>query len=314
MQLSSAPSFTSESRTLGILEFGTNSLKLHLYSKDVDRYEPVRAEWEVGLDIYARGGFEEETIAAAMEHVEQLLERCQIQEIEDLFGIATGVFEEVPIDGFRERINRQLGIPLRVLSRREQAQLLHLGFKDRVRERPAMVFDLGCGHLETVYLGKGQSAQTLCKSLPLGVIRVHHVASFGSGEWDEEEAERYIREHLRVANLFPVPSIHGTGGTVRAIARLAGKTELSRDILKKVEDEIRLHGPPSFFSPRRQAIFLPGVVTMRRLLEHVGAGVVRHHKVNLGTVLMGEILPLYRSMGSRLRDIFVDRDVEILNW
>ena len=314
MQLSSAPSSSSVSRTLGVLEFGTNSLKLHLYSKDLDRYEPVRAEWEVGLDIYVRGGFEEETIGAAMEHVEKLLERCQVQKIEDLFGIATGVFEEVPIDGFRERLHRQLGIPVRVLSRREQAQLLYLGFKDRVLERPSMVFDLGCGHLETVYLGKGQSPQTLCKSLPLGIIRIHHVASFGSGDWDEAQAERYIREHLRGANLFPVPSIHGTGGTVRAIARLAGKTELSRDVLKRVEDEVRQNGPPSFFSPRRQAIFLPGVVTMRRLLEHVGASVVRHHKVNLGTVLMGRILPLYHTMGSRLRDIFVDREVEILSW
>ncbi len=300
---------------LGVLELGTNSLKLHRSKGDRERYQPVRSECEVGFDICSTGRLATDTMAEAIEHVARLLTRCEVEEVDTIVGVATGVFGEVEnLEEFLARLRREVGVPVRVLSPAEQAQLLYLGFADRVTERPAMVFDLGCGRLEVVYLGVGEGRRYLHDSLPLGVIRLHQVASLLSGVLDEESARRYIEVKLRDAKRFSVPSAHGTGGTIRVLAQVAQTPELTREVLERVEREIRINGPPQFFSPRRQSILLPGVFIVRRLLDHVDASVVHHHRVDLGVVLLERLQPFYRSVGARLREVFVDREIDILNW
>ena len=165
------------SKMLGVLELGTNSLKLHPYSMDGEVHEPIRVEWEVGFEVYSKGRFSSSTIQNAVEQVKKILGDRRDGELEDVFGVATGVFEDAEnTSELLDQLDRDLDVPVRVLTGAEQARLLFLGFRERVSERPAMVFDLGCGRLEKVYLGGGNLY--LHDSLPLGVILLHHHACF----------------------------------------------------------------------------------------------------------------------------------------
>ncbi|MBI4587068.1 MAG: hypothetical protein HY717_23910 [Planctomycetes bacterium] len=310
MKSSVLPTASMRASTLGVLELGTNSLKLHLYSQELDRFEPFRLEWEVGFEVYSSGRFSEDTIDEVLDSVRGLLGRCGVSERGDLFGIATGVFQDAEnTDILLDRLNGDLAIPVRVLNGAEEARLLIHGFQIHVSQRPAVVFDLGGGRLEMVFLGAGQSY--LHETVPLGVIQVNHLASFGSGSWQEEVAVRWIREHLRNAKSVNVDEVHGTGGTVKAISQVAGTSHLDLDILKAVEEVTRRLGAPKFLSPRRQAIFLPGVIIVRHILEHVGARVLHHQRVDLGEVFMERLCSCYKALGGGLKRAFMDHELEI---
>src|SRR5437867_3929380 len=89
----------TSSHTLGVLELGTNSLKLHLYSQELERFEPSRVEWEVGFEVYSAGRLSEDTIGEILEQVRQLLQQHGLGNRKDLFGIATGVFPDAENSG-----------------------------------------------------------------------------------------------------------------------------------------------------------------------------------------------------------------------
>lgn len=302
---------------LGILELGTNSVKLHLCGDEGPApSEPLRAEWEIGYEICASGSYSEKGVNDALDVIAGLLDSGRIDSLGSFFGVATGVFDEIEgADGFLAHVHERFGAPIRVLDGDEQARLLYLGFASGPHRRPALVFDLGCGRLEIVYLGVGAGARYLHESLPLGAILVQQMAARVSGQIDVDAVARYIDVKLRdTVKPLHTPVVHGTGGSVRAIARVVASDEVDLEALKRVEDDAIANGPPDGFSPRRQATFLPGVMMVRRLLEHVDARTLRHRRIDLGRVLIDRLMPLHREMGSRLQHVFIDRQIDILSW
>lgn len=293
--------------TLGVVELGTNSLKLHLYSRDLDRFEPIRLEWEVGFEMYSEGGrFPSATLEAIVGGVRRLLRAHGLEGRDDLFGIATGAFREAEnTDDLLGRLDRELSLPVRVLTGIEEARLLMQGFQATHPQQPTLLFDLGGGRLEMVFLGSCD--RFLHETLPLGVIRIQQMASLGTGVLDEPAADRWIREQFREAKRLSSRRIYGTGGTVKALSRVAGAFELTRADLDRIGADVRREGAPAFLSRRRREIFLPGLMVVTHLLHHVGADVVAYHPVGIGEVLMENLRPLYKALGGRLRRAFIDQ-------
>jgi exopolyphosphatase/pppGpp-phosphohydrolase len=176
-----------------------------------------------------------------------------------------------------------------VLSVEEEASLLIGGAASLVEGRPGMVFDLGGGSLEMVYFGSNGS--WLRDHLPLGALRIFRLASLASGEWDEEPARKWIEKCLQNALVFQLAAIHGTGGTVKAIAQVAGAGSVTLEEVRRIEARTRRDGAPRELSHRRRDIFLPGLMVVRRLLEHLGAGTLHYTRVDLGGVLLSRLRP-----------------------
>src|SRR6185503_9722604 len=203
--------------TLGVLELGTNSLKLHLSSADPDRFEPHRVEWDVGFEVYSSRSISRETIGLTIAQVQALFGEYGVEPAKGpVFGIATGAFRDAEnTSAFLDRLYDGLGVPVRVLSVEEEASLLIEGAERLIPERPGMAFDLGGGSLEMVHLGG--DGNSLRENLPLGAIRVFHLGTFASGNWDEGPAQQWIRKGFEKARAFRIPLVHGTGGTVKAL-------------------------------------------------------------------------------------------------
>src|SRR6266542_69037 len=110
-------SLATRSRSLrgtpGVLELGTNSLKLHLSSGDPDRFEPHRVEWDVGFEVYSSRSISEETIVTAIAQVQALFGEHGVEPAKGpVFGIATGVFRDAEnTSAFLDRLYDEVGVP-----------------------------------------------------------------------------------------------------------------------------------------------------------------------------------------------------------
>jgi len=277
--------------TLGVLELGTNSLKLHLSMSDPERFEPHRVEWDVGFEVFSSRRISEETIAATLGQVRALLHEHAMDPAKcPVLGIATGAFRDAEnTSTLKDRLQDEVGVPVQVLSAEEEASLLIDGASRLVTERPGMAFDLGGGSLEMVHFS--HNGNWLREDLPLGAIRILQLASRASGEWDEGPARKRIEKGLQNARAFRLPVIHGTGGTVKAIAQVAGTRSIPVDEIRRIEEETRRNGAPHQLSSRRREVFLPGLMVVRRLLEHVGAETLQYTRVDLGEVLLERLRP-----------------------
>jgi exopolyphosphatase/guanosine-5'-triphosphate,3'-diphosphate pyrophosphatase len=296
--------------TLAVLELGTNSLKLHLYREALGRFEPFRVEWDLGFEVYSSRRLSEQTIQRSLSQIQALLASQGADPAHHpVFGIATGAFREAENTSLLLDRLDELGIPVMVLKVKEEASLLIEGARNLVKQRPGMAFDLGGGSLELVYLGINGS--WLCEDLPLGAIRIHRMASLASGVLDEKEARRWIRTALKKARVFHLPEIHGTGGTMKALAQVAGTKTIERAKVRRIEDSVRRSGAPPELSERRREIFLPGLMVVRRLMDHVGAERLHYTRVDLGEILLSRLEPFLGALRGPIRRSFLLQHLDI---
>ncbi|MGH9360468.1 MAG: Ppx/GppA phosphatase family protein, partial [Thermoanaerobaculia bacterium] len=233
-----------DTETIGVVELGTNSLKLHLHTDGGERCEPSRVEWDVGHQIDSTRGISKETIDGTMEQIGRLLRDHRADpSLDPIFSIATGAFRHAEnTSALLDRLFRELGIPGRILTAEQEASLLAEGAGWKIRERPWMVFDLGGGALELVHMGA--NGTLLREDFPLGAIHIYRLGSLSRGVWDHHEAERRIVHTLQKARSFQLPTIHGTGGTVKAITQVAGRQEVLAEGVRELEERTRTEGPP----------------------------------------------------------------------
>ena len=291
---------------LGILELGTNSLKLHLVVPGEARPQALRTEWDLGLEVYSSGALSRASIDNALVLVRGLLrERAADPFRQLIFGIATGAFRDAENSAaLMARLHDDLGVPVRILTTDQEALLLSEGSSRAVTERPGIAFDLGGGSLEIVYLGNGM---TLRETVPVGAIKLYHVASLCGGSWDEQQARQLLDQLLVKALPFRVPTVHGTGGTVKAIAEVYGSEQIPYAEIVRMEEQGRLHGAPRALTPRRREIFLPGLLVVRRLLAHVGATALCLMRLDLGEILIDRLRPFEEALrGPLARDFFLE--------
>jgi exopolyphosphatase/pppGpp-phosphohydrolase len=309
------PSLVTGSRslsgTLGVLELGTNSLKLHLSSADPDRFEPHRVEWDVGFEVYSSRNISEETIASTIAQVLGLFGEYGVDPAKGpVFGIATGAFRDAEnTPALLDRLYEEAGVPVRVLSLEEEASLLLEGAESLIRERPGIAFDLGGGSLEMVHLGS--DGHSLRENLPVGAIRIFHLGTFASGNWDEGPAAQWIKKGFEKARAFQLPMVHGTGGTVKAIAQTAGSASIPMDTVRRIEETTRRQGAPGALSNRRRELFLPGLLVVRHLMEHVGAQTLQYTRVDLGEVLLSRLRPFRGVLGGPIGRSFLLQHLDI---
>jgi len=297
--------------TIGVLELGTNSLKLHLSLDEHDHSEPFRVEWDVGFEVYSTRYISEETIENVLSQSHDLLEKHGVDSSRAIvFGIATGVFRDAEnTPTLLERLSKEEQIPVRILTAEEEASLLIEGASKLVLERPGMVFDLGGGHLELVYLGGNGS--WLREELPLGAIQLHHLGLLASETWDEKSARQWIDTSFQHARVFKLPSIHGTGGTMKAIAQVAGTLSIPIERIQGIERDVRANGAPSILSKRRRELLLPGIMVVCRLAEHIGARTLHYTRVDLGEILLTRLQPFRGALRGPMSRSFLFHHLDI---
>jgi exopolyphosphatase/pppGpp-phosphohydrolase len=210
-----------------------------------------------------------------------------------MLAIATGVFREIDnVDLVADRVKAETGLRIRVISGEDEAKLMAKDFAAHTAEGSTFLFDLGGATMEWAWFDAGETKQ--CGSVPLGAIRNEY--AFKRLRSDHE---RYLSESAafcdeRLASLPPVgaATVVGTGGTVKAATRCAGRDTVPVETLCGLLDQVLRVGPPQHLKPSRQVVFLPGLVILWRILKRCQAPHLAYGKASVRDGMAGRLVRL----------------------
>jgi exopolyphosphatase/guanosine-5'-triphosphate,3'-diphosphate pyrophosphatase len=269
----------------GLLELGSNSLKLYLVKPQPDGGHTIKAHkvpWRVAHDYFSVGRLEEKTtremVAAirALEHVSEGLK------LAGMIAVATGVFRELKdIGSLADRIKSDAGLRLRVITGEDEARLMACGFPRGSRTGSVLLCDLGGATTEWARLVDGE-IQGL-GSLPLGAIRNEYAFRRWKGDTAKYLAlsRQACDSALEAVEAPAGTAVLATGGTAKAAAACAGKDVVPAAELSELVQRVASRGPPDTLKPERRAVLLPGLVILERVVVHCGAPALEHTQTSV---------------------------------
>lgn len=216
------------------IDLGTNAFRLLIADIGPDRRLRVkhseRAVPRLGTGIARTGRLDPGAMERSLDALRQFRSVIDRYPVDAVVAAATSAAREAgDADAFLQRIKRDVGFDVEVLSGQEEARRTWLGVLEglNARERiveQALVLDVGGGSTEIIRVRDGRFERAL--SLDLGVVKLterylHHDPP-ESSELAELDAE--VRAILRTATTLgeglPRPTLVGTAGTVTAVAAL----------------------------------------------------------------------------------------------
>lgn len=226
------------------IDLGTNNCRLLIARPSGENFTVIDAFSRVvrlGEGIAQSGRLSD----AAMERTLSALRVCADKLMRRNVYLARSVATEAcrrAVNGpeFIDRVRRETGIALDIISAREEARLAVLGCHVLLEDGfgPAMIFDIGGGSTELVLIESTGTVPRILdwQSVPWGVVSLTESCG-GEGSTREERLERYRHMHSLVAESFAAFSkrvgparesasqdgplrLLGTSGTVTTLASL----------------------------------------------------------------------------------------------
>jgi exopolyphosphatase/guanosine-5'-triphosphate,3'-diphosphate pyrophosphatase len=222
------------------LDLGTNNCRLLVGTPAGNGFRVLDSFSRIvrlGEGLQQTGRLSQEAMERAMVALHGCAARLARRPVRALRAIATEACRRASNgDAFLSRVRSETGLPITVISAREEVGLAMESCLPLLRQggRRALLFDIGGGSTEFAWLrlplnGRPELIGTL--SLPLGVVTLaEHFGSLG----DEAEAFEAMQEHV-LAQLRPFERLHcigheirqggvrflGTSGTVTTLAGIA---------------------------------------------------------------------------------------------
>ena len=218
-----------------VIDLGSNSFRLVVFMagagwwKRTDEiYEPVR----IGEGLMASGRLGERPMQRALATLDVFAHFARAA------GLGEGAVDAVATSAVRDAENAQqflgraqarLGLPIRILSREQEARYGYLAAVNSTTLRDGSVLDLGGGSLQLVRVGDRQMRES--GSWPLGTVRMSERFLPPNGPAKRRQIEE-LREHVaaqlaqagwlaRAGGERDADRLVGTGGTVRNLAAAA---------------------------------------------------------------------------------------------
>jgi exopolyphosphatase / guanosine-5'-triphosphate,3'-diphosphate pyrophosphatase len=222
-----------ESLRLAAIDVGSNSIHMIVAQADADGGITTlwRLKEPVGLGrlSFPSRRLSAEAMNRAITVLERFLQAAHQRQAEKIVAVATSAIREAENGGdLIERIRRQLGLFIRVVSAREEARLIYLAVRHAIpfRSQPHLVIDIGGGSVEFI-VGDDKQAGLL-ESRKLGAARM--TAQFVKSDPISESDRRRLLKHYdaelsplleQIQALRPVKVI-GTSGTLENLATMCG--------------------------------------------------------------------------------------------
>jgi exopolyphosphatase/guanosine-5'-triphosphate,3'-diphosphate pyrophosphatase len=203
----------------GVIDVGSNSVRLVVYRIDGRAMTPILNEKVMaglGRDIASSGFLASDGVDAALRALRRFATLVEALQIKDVFAVGTAAVREAR-DGraFAERVQRETGISLRVLSGDDEARLSALGVSAGAPDAKGLVGDLGGASLELVEIGpKGVGRG---ETFPLGPLTMMR-----GDEFDYDRISRQVAETLERTKLLGKRGgdFYAVGGAWRALGRI----------------------------------------------------------------------------------------------
>jgi len=308
----SGKSGASAPRLAAVLDLGTNAARLAMAEVDESGALVSRGRWRelirLGEGVASSGALSEAAMARGFETLGRFRSIAEKMEVDVFEAVATSVLRDASNgEAFAEGA-RKLGVPLRVISAEEEAELSLAGVMsalgelggegspEQADERPIegfgdlLVFDIGGGSLELISAKVDKTLKTC--SLPAGVVYLteRHLTDIPTPTAQVAACADDMSGMLHSTVLTPpdVPLI-GCGGTVALAWFVRGENTsnsgingvfLDRGEIESWVDKfaaLDMAGRNSLpgFEPGREDIALAGLIVVREILRWGGYEALR---------------------------------------
>jgi len=222
---------------LAAIDVGSNSI--HMVIAQVDGDGGVTTLWRmkemVGLGriSFPSRRLSMEAMDRAVATLRRFQQETQRRQCEKVIAVATSAVREAENGGdFVERVRRELRLPLRVISAREEARLIYLGVRhavdlEHIRDGPVLIVDVGGGSVE--FIVADATRPLLLESRKLGAARMT-ARYIKSDPISPEDLKTLLRTYdaevgplcEKILALKPRHAI-GTSGTMENLAAMSLK-------------------------------------------------------------------------------------------
>lgn len=307
------PAATQSSQTLGLVDVGTTSTHLLIGRlSGRGRFRPTFQRHNLtrlGAGGLIEGRLQAAAIRRTWDVLTQYAQRLRRDRVDWVEAVATSAVRDAANGRtFVERV-RRLGIPLRIISGREEARLIYLGVASR---RPAtLVIAIGGGSAQVAVGTRGRCRYAV--SRPLGGARL--AQRFFRRDPSEPAAvaalEAYTRKTWRSVALALrryrwTEAVGGSAAIAQVVAAAravqAGRsTTITRPALRRLaawlaertaDDRRGLSG----VDPRRQDLLLPTAIALLTWMEACGVTRLRYAP---GSLREGLVVEASRRLSSR---------------
>ena len=210
---------TRAARRVGIVDIGSNSVRLVVYGSRPDSFRPLfndKATCRLAADLNRTGRLSPEGCRLAEQAFQRFINIANLLEVDRFEAYATAAIRDAS-DGaeFARHLERVGGRKIDILSGADEALAGARGVLGAIPDAAGVVGDLGGGSLELVRVANMRAADS--DSFPLGVLRLADIGN-------RNDLARHVAASLdRTGWLQPsdLPgSLYCIGGSWRAWARL----------------------------------------------------------------------------------------------
>jgi broad specificity phosphatase PhoE len=293
------PDLEDDPHRIAVLDLGSTSF--HLVVGDVgpdgsiERVTRERDMLRLGALISEHSEIPLADCDRAIESVLHLADVAEAAEAEQLIAIATAALRDARNGRLLAKMfGRILHTKVRILSGPDEARAMFSAIRRRIDlgRKPAFGLDLGGGSLEFAI---GDSSDVAWETtLRLGAVRLHNEFADADGELSDDAAKQ-LRKHIRsrLGSVRDELDVHtperciGTGGTIRAVARLLLAAdpqsddtallgvELEATAIAELATELRR-------TPQEERRALPGMAARRADILPTGAAIIAHTLAETG--------------------------------
>jgi exopolyphosphatase/guanosine-5'-triphosphate,3'-diphosphate pyrophosphatase len=319
---------------LAVIDLGSNSFRLVVFMaadgwwKRTDEiYEPVR----IGEGLAASGRLGEKPMRRALATLDVFTHFCRAAGLENgsVDAVATSAIRDAEnAAGFLARAREWSGMPIRVLSREEEARYGYLAAVNSTTLTDGCVLDLGGGSLQLVGVAERLARES--GSWRVGAVRMSErfLPPNGPAKRKQlEELREYVAGELQQASWLPRTGrrLVGLGGTVRSLATAAQRAAglpsngvqgmvVEREALDELVE--RLAALPAAerstipgIKPARADLILAGAIVVQGVLEAGGFDGLEATEAGLREGVFFE-----RLLGRQDRPLFEDlRRTSVMN-
>ena len=271
------------------IDIGSNSILLTVVDEQGQTLADDIHVVGLGKGLGDRGLFAPDRMAAAeavLSNYVALAAQHHVMAAEIQAVATSGARRAMNANAWIQKVYKNLGLKIRIISGEEEAQLSWLGARQRLplTEGPVLVLDLGGGSTELV-LGDGEQIFGRA-SLEIGSVRLTE-AFFGTGQPHLAQLAK-LRNHVDTAvatlRLDPVPrTVIGVAGTVTTLAamvlgldhydgQVVHGSRLTRVDLAKFVDQLIAASPAerrsiAAIAPERADYLIAGATIVDRILQ-----------------------------------------------
>lgn len=229
---------------LAAIDVGSNSVHMVVAQADADGGLTTlwRMKEMVGLGriSFPSRRLSREAMDRALGTLGRFVQEARHRQAEKVLAVATSAIREAENGGrFIERVRRELGLHLRVVSAKDEARLIYLGVRHAVSlgTTPSLILDIGGGSVEFVVARKDHPL--LLESRKLGAARM--TARFIKSDVAQVSEIKALLSHydaeLRplIASIrsFKPARIIGTSGTLENLAAMCGRGDEEPPVIRR---------------------------------------------------------------------------------